>query len=215
MQTNSSRVDPPEDLSVTLRAAAGSAWRPLAGAMAVGLLVSGCSMMNRSATNSASAAEPAARVQLMTAAGAPAGEATLYSVKGATEIVINATGLKPGVHGFHIHTNGVCAPAPDAATGQTVAFGAAGGHFDPGASGKHGQPGEAPSHNHAGDLPNLVVEADGRGAVRYVNSYVTIAAGPQSVMGRALVVHADPDDYMTNPAGMSGARVLCGVIKPA
>jgi Cu-Zn family superoxide dismutase len=186
----------------------------LIGAAAITLLA-GCSMVNRSAGNMSSAAEPAARVQLATASGAPGGEATLYAVAGGTEVVINATGLTPGVHGFHIHTNGVCGPAPDPATGQPVAFGAAGGHFDPGASNKHGQPGAAPTHNHAGDLPNLVVEADGRGAVRYVSKNVTIAAGPQSVMGRALVVHADPDDYTTDPAGKSGARVLCGVIRPA
>ena len=186
-----------------------------AALLAAGVLASGCSMMNRGVGGPSSAAEPAARVQLVNASGAASGEATLYSVKGGTEVVINATGLKPGVHGFHIHTNGVCAPGPDAATGQTVPFGAAGGHFDPGASGKHGQPGGAPAHNHAGDLPNLVVENDGRGAVRYVNPHVTIAAGPQSVIGRALVVHADPDDYTTDPAGKSGPRVLCGVIKPA
>ena len=187
----------------------------LIGLSAITLLATGCSMMNRSAGNMSSAAEPAARVQLATASGTPAGEATLYAVPGGTEVVINATGLKPGVHGFHIHANGVCGPSADPATGQPVAFGAAGGHFDPGASNKHGQPGASPTHNHAGDLPNLVVEADGRGAVRYVNKNVSIAAGPQSVMGRALVVHADPDDYTTDPAGKSGARVLCGVIKPA
>jgi Cu-Zn family superoxide dismutase len=186
-----------------------------AALLALGVLATGCSTMNRGGAGMSSAAEPAARVQLVNASGAASGEATLYSVAGGTEVVINATGLKPGVHGFHIHTNGVCAPGPDAATGQTVAFGAAGGHFDPGASNKHGQPGAAPTHNHAGDLPNLVVENDGRGEVRYVNKNVTIAAGPQSVMGRALVVHADPDDYMTDPAGKSGPRVLCGVIKPA
>ena len=49
--------------------------------------------------------------------------------------------------------------------------------------------------------------------MRYVNPNVSLAAGPLSVLGRTLVVHADPDDYATDPAGNSGARVLCGVIQ--
>jgi len=184
----------------------------LGGLLAVSLLATACSgpMANRGA-----AAEPAAKVQLVNANGTPSGEAQLFSLPTGTEIVINVNGLQPGTHGFHIHANGECASALDAATGRSVAFGAAGGHFDPGASKKHGQPGQAISHNHGGDLPNLTADASGKATIRYVNANVTIAAGPQSVMGRALVVHADPDDYMTDPAGNSGTRVLCGVIKPA
>ena len=102
--------------------------------------------------------------------------------------------------------------APDAA-GKTVAFGAAGGHFDPRSTGRHGQPGDGAAH--AGDTPNLTADAAGKATLRYVNAHVTLQAGPASVLGRALVVHADPDDYKTNPAGNSGARVLCGVIQPA
>ncbi|APW37984.1 hypothetical protein RD110_12920 [Rhodoferax koreense] len=189
----------------------------LGGVLAVGALAAACSspMMSRLRGNAGGAAEPAATVQFANANGMPGGDAQLFSLPTGTEIVINVSGLTPGTHGFHIHTNGECTSAMDAATGRTVAFGGAGGHFDPGASKKHGQPGQALSHNHGGDLPNIVVDASGKGAIRYVNPNVTIAAGPQSVMGRSLVVHADADDYMTDPAGNSGTRVLCGVIKPA
>ena len=123
--------------------------------------------------------------------------------------------MKPGAHGFHIHANGACAPGPDASSGNTVDFGAAGGHFDPGAAHKHGRPGQAANEAHAGELPNLQVGADGRAVLRYVNAHVSLSPGPLSVLGRALVVHADADDYTSNPAGNSGARVLCGVIEPS
>ncbi len=189
----------------------------LGSVLAVSVLAAACSspMMNRMRGNAGAAAEPAAVAQFANANGTPSGEAQLFSLPTGTEIVINVSGLTPGTHGFHIHTNGECASGLDAASGRTVAFGAAGGHFDPGTSKKHGQPGQALSHNHGGDLPNIVVDASGKGAVRYVNPNVTIAAGAQSVMGRTLVIHADPDDYTTDPAGNSGTRVLCGVIKPA
>lgn len=201
-------------------ASAARQWRTRflqAGAvLAIGTLVAACSspMMNRMRGNAGGAAEPAATVQFANANGTPSGDAQLFSLPTGTEIVINVSGLTPGTHGFHIHSNGECTSAMDPATGRTVAFGGAGGHFDPGASKKHGQPGQALSHNHGGDLPNIVVDASGKGAIRYVNPHVTIAAGAPSVMGRSLVVHADADDYMTDPAGNSGTRVLCGVIKP-
>lgn len=154
-------------------------------------------------------------VQLRTADGREAGKVTLVEVSSGVRLVVEATGLTPGKHGFHIHTNGACEAAPDATTGKSVAFGAAGGHFDPHATKHHGAPGDAPTHSHAGELPNLVADANGRATLQYVNAHVTLAPGPGSVAGRSLIVHADPDDYTTNPAGNSGPRVLCGRIEVA
>lgn len=151
-------------------------------------------------------------VQLRTPGGDVAGQAVLRPVPDGVEIVLTAEGLSPGSHGFHIHTNGSCAPGPDAA-GKTVDFGAAGGHFDPQNTGRHGHPDDAARH--AGDAPNLSVGADGKATLRYVSPQVTLQPGKTSVMGRTLVVHAEPDDHKTNPAGNSGARVLCGVVQPA
>jgi len=110
-------------------------------------------------------------------------------------------GLKPGQeHGLHIHEKGDCS-APDAMS--------AGGHFNP--QGKpHGQPGSA--EHHAGDLPALKADKSGRAHVQVDVSGITLKPGPTSIIGRAVVVHADPDDYKTQPTGNSGARIACGVI---
>lgn len=156
----------------------------------------------------------AATVKLMTPGGELAGQAILTVTPTGVEIELTASGLKPGAHGFHIHMEGTCAPGPDA-TGKTIDFGAAGGHFDPGAAHKHGQPGNPANASHAGDLPNLTADPAGKASARYLNTQVTLGPGPTSVIGRSLVVHADPDDYVTEPAGNSGARVLCGRIEPA
>ena len=161
------------------------------------------------------AGRPSAMAHLARTSGEVVGHAELRETAGGLEVSISVQGLSPGLHGFHVHTHGVCAPGPDAATGQTVAFGAAGGHFDPGQSQRHGQPG-APAHqNHAGELPNINVGADGRGSLRYLNPNLSLSRAPNSVLGRALVVHERPDDYTSNPAGNSGPRQLCGVIEAA
>ncbi len=152
---------------------------------------------------------------LFTASGQPGGRAELIETPAGVEIAITVQGIRPGLHGFHIHANGVCAPGPDPATGETVAFGAAGGHFDPGQSRKHGRPGQPAHLAHAGELPNIEVGPQGTGTLRYVNPNVTLSASDRSAFGRALVVHDQPDDYNSDPAGNSGPRVLCGVIQPA
>ncbi len=110
-------------------------------------------------------------------------------------------GLAPGWHAIHIHTNGTCTPD----------FAAAGGHFNPG-NGKHGLH-DAPIHS--GDLPNILADAQGKAGVEAITHLVTLGSGANSVFkegGTAIVVHADPDDYATQPAGNSGDRVGCGVI---
>ena len=116
-------------------------------------------------------------------------------------VVVFVQGLKPGQeHGLHIHEKGDCS-APDATS--------AGGHFNP--QGKpHGQPGSA--EHHAGDLPALKADKSGRAHIYADVDTITLKAGPNSIIGRAIVVHADPDDYKTQPTGNSGARIACGVI---
>ncbi|MDA8457312.1 superoxide dismutase family protein [Acidovorax sp. GBBC 3334] len=202
---------------------------PVAAVGAVLLALAGCGAQGGGtpAPHATAAASQAARTpvpgperatasaRLLTASGTPAGTAVLTETPNGVEIMAQVQGLTTGLHGFHIHANGQCAPGPDAATGQTVPFGAAGGHFDPGQSQRHGHPGQAADKAHAGELPNISVGSDGRGTVRYVNENITLVPGKNSVMGRAIVVHEKEDDYKTNPAGNSGGRVLCGVIEPA
>jgi len=129
------------------------------------------------------------------------GEATFEEEGDKVRVVIFVQGLKPGQeHGLHIHEKGDCS-APDAMS--------AGGHFNP--QGKpHGQPGSA--EHHAGDLPALKADKSGRAHVQVDVSDITLKPGPTSIIGRAVVVHADPDDYKTQPTGNSGARIACGVI---
>jgi superoxide dismutase, Cu-Zn family len=109
-------------------------------------------------------------------------------------------GLTPGVHGFHIHEKGDCS-APD---GES-----AGGHFNP-LGNPHGGPTDA--KRHAGDLGNM--DANFRGNV-YEEKVDTVISfdGPDSIIGRAIIVHAKPDDLKTQPTGGAGARVACGVIR--
>lgn len=155
----------------------------------------------------------AARAELMGVDGKPIGTATFTQTPTGVRIAVDVKGLAAGEHGIHFHQNGECAPGPDA--GAIVPFGAAGGHFDPMTSRNHGKPEEPAEHAHAGDIPNLNVAADGSGRGELVNAKVTVEPGKQSIMGRSIVIHADKDDYQTDPAGNSGPRIACGVIGPA
>lgn len=192
---------------------------PLAGAIALGAALTACTAHRPPPSPQepvgSAPSRSSAVAHLFTATGKPSGRADLTETPKGVEITISVQGLTPGQHGFHIHANGACAPGPDPATGQTVAFGAAGGHFDPGLSRNHGQPGEPAHQGHVGDLPNITVGADGAGSLRYLRPGVTLSRQPDSVFGRALVVHERADDYATDPAGNSGGRVLCGVIEAA
>ena len=107
--------------------------------------------------------------------------------------------LSPGLHGFHIHRFGDCR-APDAVS--------AGEHFNPQAS-RHGGP--ESEHRHAGDLGNLSADAQGVAIVDRVAPLIQID-GPDSIIGRSVIVHADPDDLTSQPSGASGVRLACGVI---
>jgi Cu-Zn family superoxide dismutase len=150
----------------------------------------------------AAAAAPVARAELRNAAGETVATATFEPGPSGVELRIEATRLPPGTHGFHLHAVGRC-EGPD--------FKSAGGHFNPGER-KHGL--ENPAGPHAGDLPNLVVGPDGKGRASARLS-VALDAGPSSLFhegGTSLVVHADPDDMRTDPAGNSGARIACGVV---
>ena len=111
-------------------------------------------------------------------------------------------GLSPGRHGFHLHEKGDCS-APDAES--------AGGHFNP-AGKKHG--GLKSTERHAGDFGNLNADASGVAKVELTLTGISVAQNrPDSIVGRALVVHAQADDEKSDPSGNSGSRVACGVVK--
>ena len=116
--------------------------------------------------------------------------------------IVFAQGLKPGQeHGFHIHEAGDCS------SGDGMS---AKGHFNP--LGKpHGNPSSA--ERHAGDLPSLKADKGGRAKLDVTVDNITLRPGPTSIIGRGVIIHADPDDYRTQPTGNAGARLACGVIK--
>jgi Cu-Zn family superoxide dismutase len=150
------------------------------------------------------AAVTEAHARLVDAEGKEVGTATFAPAEDGVRISVQVTGLQAGKHGFHVHAVGKC-DAPE--------FKSAGPHFNPGGK-KHGH--DNPEGPHAGDLPNLDVGQDGQGKATFVAKGVTLGKGPASLFGKegtALVVHADPDDGKTDPAGNSGARVACGVIE--
>lgn len=131
------------------------------------------------------------------------GEATFEEVGGKVHVVIYVQGLKPGQeHGMHIHEVGDCSSGDGMSTK---------GHFNP--FGKpHAHSGTA--ERHAGDLPSLKADKGGRAKVDVMLDILTVAPGPASVVGRGVIVHADPDDFKTQPTGNAGARLACGVITP-
>lgn len=128
------------------------------------------------------------------------GEVTFEQVGDKVRIIANVQGLKPGhEHGFHIHEAGDCS------SGDGMS---AKGHFNP-----FGKPHAKPGSGHAGDLTALVANKAGRARLDLEVGGITVAPGPASIIGRGLIVHADADDYKTQPTGNSGARIACGVIR--
>src|ERR1700722_1249102 len=144
-----------------------------------------------------------AKARLKSADGKTVGEANLVQGSHGVLIRLTISGLPAGQHAVHVHAVGKCEPP----------FDSAGGHFNPAAK-KHGI--EAAEGAHAGDMPNLHVPANGDLAVEILNTDITLDKGrPNSVFdpdGSALVIHANADDYKSDPAGNAGGRMACGVI---
>ncbi|GAA5512726.1 hypothetical protein Dcar01_01447 [Deinococcus carri] len=145
------------------------------------------------------------------AAGQVRGSATFKQMGMGVQVTVEVRGLTPGGHGMHVHEYGKCTPGVDPATNTVVPFGGAGPHFDPGMSKNHDDPQAMNKYGHGGDLPMLMVGADGTGRLTFTTDKVSLT-GMNGVLNRALVVHAMPDDYKTDPAGKSGMRERCGVI---
>lgn len=130
------------------------------------------------------------------------GEATFEQTGDKLRLTVFVQGLRPDrEHGFHIHEKGDCSSGDGMSTG---------GHFNP-----HGKPHarHTDAERHAGDLPSLKAGKDGRARLEVELDILTIGSGPANIVGRGLIIHADPDDFKTQPTGNSGARIACGVIK--
>lgn len=135
--------------------------------------------------------------------GALLGTVTVSEDPAGLVMNISGVGMPAGVHGIHLHETGLCAGPK---------FESAGKHWNP-AGKKHGR--DNPEGAHAGDLANLTVATDGTATVSVPVADVKMASGQWMLAdadGTALVIHAKPDDYKTDPSGDSGDRIACAVV---
>jgi|APFEC2959095136_1045048.scaffolds.fasta_scaffold00505_19 Cu-Zn family superoxide dismutase len=149
--------------------------------------------------------------ELASADGTVLGSVRLLQEAEGTRVVASVKGLPPGVYAIHVHAVGSCV-APD--------FTSAGGHFNPEKK-AHGT--NNPAGSHQGDLPNLTVAAAtaggaSEGGIDAMRAGLRLRDGTSPLFdadGAAVIVHAKADDYVTDPTGNAGARLLCGVVAPA
>ncbi|TMN22111.1 superoxide dismutase family protein [Lentibacillus cibarius] len=132
------------------------------------------------------------------------GTAVIKSEGNGVRISLHASDLPPGTHGFHIHEGGVCEPTD---------FKSAGGHFNP-TNAKHGF--DHPEGPHAGDLQNITVNQNGKVIASVTADMVTLKKGKENSLfkegGTTLIIHANADDFKSQPAGDAGKRIACGVV---
>lgn len=142
--------------------------------------------------------------RLLTADGNSLGEVELLQMAEGVQIIASVRGLPAGSYAMHLHSVGRCI-GPD--------FASAGPHFNPAAK-QHGRDNSMGAH--AGDLPNLDVSEKGVGTVNLILPGLRLIGGDAPLLdddGAAVLLHAKPDDYRTDPAGNAGSRIACGEVK--
>src|SRR5438105_13720330 len=147
------------------------------------------------------AQEPTKAIAVLhpTAGSNVSGTVTFTKGTDGIQVVADVTGLTPGKHGFHVHEFGDCS-SPDGNS--------AGAHFNP-THKQHGAPDAA--ERHEGDLGNVVADSSGKAHLEWTDKVMKLS-GPDSIIGRSMIVHVQEDDLKTQPTGNSGARVACAVI---
>jgi Cu-Zn family superoxide dismutase len=177
----------------TIPTRGGSTMIRLIALAAASAVVAGCAGMMMGGSSATARLEP-------TRGNAAAGTVDFVQKGDKVAVTAKVTGLTPGDHGFHIHEKGDCS-SDDGMS--------AGGHFNP-AGKPHAQPTDP--NRHAGDMPMLKADASGAATLGVELDVIAIGSGAADVVGKAVIVHKDPDDFKTQPTGNSGARVACGVI---
>lgn len=153
------------------------------------------------ATGAASAQMAGPMAMLKDTRGGDAGTVMLTVAPKGVLVKVDAKGLTPGWHAVHFHEKGDCSDA---------AFKSAGAHVHSVTPAVHGL--LNPQANDQGDLPNIHAAADGTAQAELFTSLLMLPA-LQDADGAAIVIHANADDYKTQPIGGAGDRVVCGVIK--
>jgi superoxide dismutase, Cu-Zn family len=140
--------------------------------------------------------------------GEEIGTVTLTETEEGVTIAGVLEGVPAGEHGFHVHETGQCDPSDN--------FKSAGGHFNPGGD-QHGF--ENPEGPHAGDMRNQTADSNNQLTLNVNNDMISLSDGDEGYLldedGSALMVHANADDYVTDPSGNSGDRIACAVIEGA
>jgi superoxide dismutase, Cu-Zn family len=159
-------------------------------------LAAGCASMGMGGGTSAVASlEP-------TKGNSAKGTVTFTQRGGSVRVSAQLSGLKPDAeHAFHVHEKGDCS------SGDGMS---AGGHFNP-AGKPHGS--MSMGDHHAGDMPNLKADSYGNASATFDVPGLTIGGGAADIVGKGLIVHRDPDDYKSQPAGNAGPRLACAVIQ--
>jgi Cu-Zn family superoxide dismutase len=168
--------------------------KTILGLGAAAVVLAGCATMETPGPSATAVIRPASGSQVH-------GEVTFTQVAAnRVRVTGEIAGHASGPKGFHIHEKGDCS-APDAMS--------AGGHFNP----NQRAHGATPMAGHTGDMGNLTFNENGKATVDMVLDGLTVMKdAPNSIVGRAVVVHMSPDDLKTDPTGNAGARAACGVI---
>nr|WP_294775729.1 superoxide dismutase family protein [uncultured Flavobacterium sp.] len=127
------------------------------------------------------------------------GSAVFSEKNGKVTFTAKLSGLKPGVHAIHIHEKSDCSAADATSTG---------GHWNPTFK-KHGKWGDVEYHK--GDIGNFTADTNGNGTISMSTEEWCIGCGDETkdILGKGLIVHDKPDDFVTQPTGNAGARVAC------
>lgn len=167
----------------------------LSAGIVVAALLGACQSMPSNAPKATAVLEP-------TKGSTVRGTANFVQAGDRVRLTASVSGLKPNSEfGFHVHEAGDCSSGDGMSTK---------GHFNP-----HGKAHGAyamPEH-HAGDMPSLRSDGAGNATVNVDLLGISVSDGPASVVGRGLIVHAQQDDFKTQPTGNAGARSACAVIQ--
>jgi superoxide dismutase, Cu-Zn family len=145
-------------------------------------------------------AQEVAEGKFINGQGKEVGTVHIEHMPSATLFLLDLHDMPPGAHGIHIHSVAKCDPPT---------FDSAGPHFNP-TNSQHGM--KNPKGPHAGDLPNITIPASGKLETTIMVAGMRQWDGEGGMLdgdGASLIIHANPDDYMTDPSGNSGARIAC------